>query len=242
MGSIGLNLETHHKGGLLRFHALRPTLYGLEMHLVKICQIVQDFHPSMVIFDPISSLSVAGLAHHVQSFLMRLVDFLKNRGVTTVLTNLTSGGTALETTDIGISSLMDTWLLLRDQESNGERNRLLYVLKSRGMSHSNQVREFRLTGQGIEMLDIYLGPSGIVTGTARRVRESQEQAEATERRQAVERKRHDIERKRLIMEAQIKALQAEFEAEKEDIEQLIAQAEQQETQLSQAQQVRVSYP
>lgn len=238
MRSIGLNLETPMQEGLLKFHALRPTLYGLEMHLVKICQIVQDFQPKLVIFDPISSLNAAGLFHHIQSFLMRLVDFLKTQGITTVLTNLSSGGSALETTDVGISSLMDTWLLLRDQENSGERNRLLFVLKARGIHHSNQVREFRMSSQGIEMLDVYLGPDGIVTGTARRVREAEEASEALARQQALERKKHEIERKRLIMEARIQTLQAEFKAEEEDVERFFAQACQHEDQLLQEQQSR----
>ncbi|MBD2258525.1 circadian clock protein KaiC [Pseudanabaena sp. FACHB-2040] len=241
MRSIGLDLETPQQSGLLKFHALRPTFYGLEMHLVKICQLVQDFEPKMVIFDPISSLTSAGLFHHIQSFLMRLVDFLKAQGISIVLTNLTTDGTPLESTDVGISSLMDTWLLLRDQETNGERNRLLFVLKSRGTHHSNQVREFRMTSQGIEMLDVYLGPDGIVTGTARLVKEAQAAAEAVARQQAIERKQHEIERKRLIMEAQIHALQAEFEAEKDDIDRLVEQAQQHESQLLQEQRSRAKY-
>ncbi|MBD0269573.1 MAG: circadian clock protein KaiC [Cyanobacteria bacterium Co-bin8] len=241
MRSIGLDLETPQQSGLLKFHALRPTFYGLEMHLVKICQLVQDFEPKMVIFDPISSLTSAGLFHHIQSFLMRLVDFLKAQGISIVLTNLTTDGTPLESTDVGISSLMDTWLLLRDQETNGERNRLLFVLKSRGTHHSNQVREFRMTSQGIEMLDVYLGPDGIVTGTARLVKEAQAAAEAVARQQAIERKQDEIERKRLIMEAQIRALQAEFEAEKDDIDRLVEQAQQHESQLLQEQRSRAKY-
>lgn len=231
MRSIGLDLEGFEQAELLKFHALRPTFYGLEMHLVKICQIVQEFEPKMVIFDPISSFSTTGMSHHVQSFLMRLVDFMKTRGITTVMTNLTVGGTDLETTDVGISSLMDVWLLLRDQETNGERNRLLFVLKARGIHHSNQVREFRMTSQGIEMLDAYLGADGVVTGTARLVRESQAQAEAQARQQAVERQQQAIERKRLLVQAQIQALQAQFESEKEDIERLIAQAQEDEKRL-----------
>ncbi|HEY9880995.1 MAG TPA: circadian clock protein KaiC, partial [Leptolyngbyaceae cyanobacterium] len=238
MRSIGLDLETPSQKGLLRFHALRPTLYGLEMHLVKICQIVQEFQPRLVIFDPISSLNAAGVFHHIQSFLMRLVDFLKTQGITTVLTNLTAGGSALETTDVGISSLMDTWLLLRDQENFGERNRLLFVLKARGIHHSNQVREFRMTSQGIEMLDVYLGPSGIVTGTARQIREAEDAAEAAARQQAIERKKHEIERKRVIVEAQIQALRAQFNAEEEDVEQFIIQTRQHEKQLLEEQQSR----
>lgn len=241
MQSIGVTLSPYQEAGLLEFHALRPTLYGLEMHLVKICQIVQEFKPSMVIFDPISSLHAAGEIYHIQSFLMRLVDFLKTRSITIILTNLTSGGTPLEATDVGISSLMDTWLLLRDQENNGERNRLLFILKARGTRHSNQVREFRMSSEGIDLLDVYLGAGEIVTGTARVIQETREAAEALERQKMIERKQHEIERKRLIMEAQIKALRAEFESEKESIEYLITKAQTHETQLFYEEQERAKH-
>ncbi len=231
MSSIGLNLTPFVAQDLLKFVALRPTSFGLEMHLVKLAQLVRDFDPKMVIFDPISGLISAGQYHHVQSFLVRLVDFLKNEGITVVMTSLTLGGKALEATDTGISSLMDVWLLLRDQEENGERNRLLYVLKARGINHSNQVREFKLTDQGIELLDVYLGAGGIATGTARAVQEAQDAADALVRQQAIARRQNEVERKRLIMEAQIKALQAEFELEKEELEQAIQQAQSREQQL-----------
>ena len=231
MGSIGLQLQPFVDQGLLKFCAIRPTSFGLETHLVKLSQLVHDFQPKMVIFDPISGLIAAGQYHHVQSFLVRLVDFLKNQGITTVMTSLTVGGMALEATETGISSLMDVWLLLRDQEENGERNRLLYVLKARGIKHSNQVREFRLTDQGIELIEVYLGAGGIVTGTARAVQEAQEEADALVRQQAIARRQNEVERKRLIMEAQIKALKAEFEWEKEELDQAIQQAEAREQQL-----------
>ena len=231
MGSIGLDLKPFVSQNVLKFVALRPTSFGLEMHLVKLSQLVHDFNPRMVIFDPISGLISAGQYHHVQSFLVRLVDFLKNEGITSIMTSLTVGGKALEATETGISSLMDVWLLLRDQEENGERNRLLYVLKARGIQHSNQVREFKLTDQGIELLEVYLGAGGIATGTARAVQEAQEAADALARQQAISRRQHELERKRLIMEAQIKALQAEFDLEKEELEQVIQQAQAKEQQL-----------
>ena len=157
---------------------MRPTSFGLEMHLVKISQLVQEFKPQMIIFDPISGILSAGQHHHVQSFLIRLVDFMKTQGITSIMTSLTTGGGPLESTEVGISSLMDVWLLLRDQEENGERNRLLYVLKARGIHHSNQVREFKLTSQGIDLVDVYLGAEGVATGTARAVQEAKEVAEA----------------------------------------------------------------
>ncbi len=238
MHSIGLNLKSFVDQGLLKVFSTRPTSLGLEMHLVKMSQLVHDFQPRMVIFDPISGVISAGQYHHVQSFLVRLVDFLKNEGITTVMTSLTTGGKPLEGTDTGISSLMDVWLLLRDQEENSERNRLLHVLKARGIKHSNQVREFKLTDEGIELVDVYLGPGGIVTGTARTVQEAQEMADTLARQQAIARRQNEVKRKRLIMEAQIKALQAEFEMEKEDLEQLIQQAQAREQQLIQDQKER----
>ncbi|HBB35356.1 MAG TPA: KaiC 1 [Cyanobacteria bacterium UBA8803] len=228
MRSIGFDLEAWVQKGLLKFKARRPTLYGLEMHLVKIHEFVNEFKPTAVIVDPISTLKHIGTNAQVESFLMRLVDFLKTQQITTVLTNLTLGGSSLEQTDIGISSLMDTWLLLRDQETSGERNRLLYLLKSRGMKHSHQVREFRLTDTGVKLTDVYLGSSGVLAGTARTVQEAQEKAVALVRQQEIERKQREIERKRFIMEVQIKKLQAEFEADKEEIERMIQQEELQE--------------
>ncbi|EDX72837.1 KaiA binding family [Coleofasciculus chthonoplastes PCC 7420] len=223
MRSIGIDLDPSVQKGLLKIQAMRPTFYGLEMHLVKIHHFVNEFKPNVVIIDPISNLTDIGNYMQVKSFMMRLVDFFKTHQITTVLTHLNLGGNPLEQTDLGISSLMDTWLLLRDEESSGERNRLLFVLKSRGMKHSHQVREFRLTDTGVQLVDVYLGVGGVMAGTARTIQESQEKAEALVRRQAIERKQHEIERKRQIMEVQIQALQAEFETQKEEIEQMIQQ-------------------
>jgi circadian clock protein KaiC len=238
MASIGVDLATPKEQGFLKFFAMRPTSYGLEMHLVKISQLVEDFQPQMIIFDPISGVISAGQQHHVQSFLVRLVDFMKSKGITTVMTSLTSGGGPLETTDVGISSLMDVWLLLRDQETNGERNRLLYVLKARGINHSNQVREFQLTRQGIDLVDVYLGPGGVATGTARMVQEAKEAADAKARQHVIERRQQEVERKRLIMEAQIKAIETEFELEKDELEHLIQQDQEREIQIIREQKER----
>ncbi|MBL1178675.1 MAG: circadian clock protein KaiC [Pantanalinema sp. GBBB05] len=228
MRSIGVDLATPVQQGWLKFQALRPTAYGLELHLVKIHQLVRDFQPKTVIIDPISNLHYAGTSLQVQAFMMRLIDFFKTQQISTILTNLTSGSSALEQTEVGISSLADTWLLLRDQETNGERNRLIYVLKSRGMNHSNQVREFRLTRNGIQLLDVYLGTEGVLTGTARLVQEAQEKANALAQQQELDRKQRELKRKRVLMEAQIVALQAEFEAEQEEIERAIAQEQKRE--------------
>jgi circadian clock protein KaiC len=151
MRSVGLDLAPAVNKGLLRIHAARPTLHGLEMHLVQIHKMVQEFDPAAVVVDPISNFSSSGTAADAQAMLLRLVDFLKSRQVTALMTHLTGGGKAVEATDVGISSIIDTWLLLRDIESAGERNRGLNVLKSRGMKHSNQIREFLITAEGIQL-------------------------------------------------------------------------------------------
>ena len=149
MRSIGLDLEQWFRKKLLQFHSSRATFYGLEMHLAIIHKIVQEFQPKVVVLDPIGSLIQAGNRRDAHAMMIRLIDFLKQRQITAFLTNLTSGGEALERTDVEISSIVDTWLFTRDIELEGERNRALYVLKSRGMKHSNQLREFVLTPRRI---------------------------------------------------------------------------------------------
>jgi circadian clock protein KaiC len=151
MQSIGLDLEPFVKKGLVKLHSSRPTLHGLEMHLVQIHKMVAQFDPAAVVIDPISNFIDTSTAIEAQAMLLRLIDFLKAKQITAVFTHLTSGNSVSEATDVGVSSLIDTWLLVRDIEVGGERTRGLYVLKSRGMPHSNQVREFNLTSRGIEL-------------------------------------------------------------------------------------------
>lgn len=215
MRSIGIDLEKWTRKGLLNFHSSRATIYGLEMHLVTIHKLVQEFDPEIVVLDPIGSLIQAGTEQDANAMLVRLIDFLKLRGITALLTNLSSGGQVLESTKVEISSLVDTWLLLRDIELGGERNRAMYVLKSRGMSHSNQLREFLLTENGINLLDVYVGPEGVLTGSSRLSQEAREKAAAVARRQETERLQRDLKRKQEILEARILALRKEFEAEQE---------------------------
>jgi circadian clock protein KaiC len=216
MRSIGLNLEQWSKKNLLQFHSSRATLYGLEMHLAIIHKIVNEFEPKVVVLDPVGSLIQAGNSRDAHTMLIRLIDFLKQRGVTAFLTNLTSGGEALERTDVEISSIVDTWLFTRDIELAGERNRALYVLKSRGMAHSNQQREFLLTPQGVDLLDVYLGPEGVLTGSSRLSQEAREKAAALARQQEAERTERDRIRRREALEARIQALRKEFEIEEEE--------------------------
>ena len=216
MRSIGLNLEQWSKKNLLQFHSSRATFYGLEMHLAIIHKIVQEFQPRVVIIDPIGSLIQAGNRRDAHTMLIRLIDFLKQRQVTAFLTNLTSGGEALEKTDVEISSIVDSWLFMRDIELDGERNRALSVLKSRGMAHSNQLREFLLTERGVDLLNVYVGPEGVLTGSSRLSQEAREQAAAVERQQEAERKEREWTRKREALEARIAALRKEFEVEEQE--------------------------
>jgi circadian clock protein KaiC len=221
MGSIGIDLDQWVEQGLLEFRNSRPTLYGLEMHLVAMHKAIERFDPAVVVVDPISNLEAAASEMEVKSMLSRLIDFLKMKGITAFCTDLKVVG-AQQSTEVGISSLMDTWLLLTVIESAGERNRGLYVLKSRGMDHSNQVREFVLTDTGVELRDVYVGSGGVLTGAARAGQESREKAEVLERSRAIERRQRDLERRRAVIEAQIVALRTEFEAEEDELEQSIA--------------------
>lgn len=227
--SIGLDLQQWIDRGLLRFHATRPTFHGLEMHLATMLKLVRDVGPRVVVVDPISNMLGAGTAGETQVMLLRLVDSLKLQQITALFTSLTSAGDAsLEQTDLGISSLIDTWILLRDIELGGERNRGIYVLKSRGMAHSNQIREFLLTDHGIELQDVYIGPEGVLTGSMRLAQEARERAAALARKREEERKRREFERRRSAIEAQIAALRGELEAIGEKTEEFRLSEEQHE--------------
>ena len=156
--------------------------------------------------------------------MVRLIDFLKSSGITAMFVNLTSGGKAQEATEVGISSLIDTWLVLRDIELGGERNRGLYVIKSRGMKHSNQIREFLITSRGIVLQDVYVGPEGVLTGSLRASQEAREKAAAVARQQELTRHQRDMERRRAAIQAQILALQHEFTTLEEESAIIAAQA------------------
>lgn len=217
MSSIGLDLNRYIKSGRLQVVSHRPTSLGLEGHLAVLHKQTQDFQPAAVIIDPIGTMASAGAEYDAHLMLVRIIDFLKTRGITSVLTSLTHGGDHMEKTDVAVSSLVDTWLLVRNIENNGERSRGLYVLKSRGMPHSNQVREFLITSQGVSLIQPYVGPEGVLTGTARVI---QEQREATaEREREVERQRtmRLLERKHALMEQRIAELRADFAAEEMDL-------------------------
>ena len=217
MQSIGINYEQWQKKGLIQFHSKRPTYSGLETYLTEIHKIVNKFKPQVVIIDPISSFIVGTNEFEAKAMIMRLVDFLKMNKITAFLTSLTSGGETLEQTSINVSSLIDTWLLLRDIEYNGERNRGLYILKSRGMAHSNQIREFVLTDHGIELLDVYVGKEGVLTGSSRISQAAKEKEEQLVSQQELERKKLVLARKQEALEAQILLLKSEYEATEAEI-------------------------
>ena len=232
MRSIGIALAPALAQGLLRIHAARPTLLGLEMHLSVMLKEVAAFDPQVVVVDPLSSFTKVGSDGDVQRMLLRLVDALKVRGITSFFTSLTPGGGAQERTEVAVSSLIDTWLLLRDIEFAGERNRGLYVLKSRGMAHSNQIREFSLSEQGIELRDVYIGPAGVLTGSARLSQEAQERSAQLRRDQEIVRKRRELASQRAAMESRIAAIHAEFAGLEAAALAVIGQAEVSEERLS----------
>jgi circadian clock protein KaiC len=234
MCSLGIDLQPWLDNGLLHVHATRPTLQGLEMHLVRLHRLIEQLEPAAVVIDPISNLIHMGERFEVESVLTRLIDYIKGKGITAVFTSLTAASEEIEKTEVGISSLVDTWILVKMIEINGERNRGLYVLKSRGMANSNQIREMRLTNNGVELVEVYLGRGGVLTGASRAIQEARDRAEALERTQQRERRRLELERKRRITEAQIAALRAELAAEEGEVEDLLRQEDAREALLSES--------
>jgi circadian clock protein KaiC len=224
MHSIGLRLEPFVRRGLLRFHAARPTLCGLEMHLATMFKEIATFQPHVVIVDPITSLLVAGTDYETKGMVTRLIDYLKGSQVTSLFTSLTHGGHSLQQSEIAMSSLMDAWLLLQDLEGNGERNRVLYVLKARGMAHSNQVREFLISSRGIDLVDAYVGPSGVLTGSARAAQAAREKAEALAGEQDAAHRKRELKRRRTALEQQIAGLRSEFETGEMELRRIEQQA------------------
>jgi circadian clock protein KaiC len=213
MRSIGLHLEPLVRRGLLRFHSARPSMYGLEMHLATMFKEIAEFKPEVVIIDPITSLMDSGTDSECKGMVTRLIDYLKAGQVTSLFTSLTQGGHALAQSESSMSSLMDAWILLQDFEGNGERNRVLYVLKARGMAHSNQIREFLISDRGIDVVDAYIGPSGVLTGSARAAQGSLERAALLAGQQEAAQLKREVERKRAALERQIGDLRSDHEGE-----------------------------
>ena len=217
MRSVGIDLARHVDSGHLLMEAARPSLHGLETHLAQIHRQIDTFDPQAVVIDPISNLGYATQRLDLSAMLLRMIDFLKSKGITALFVNLAAGGVPLDATDLGVSSLIDTWLVLRDIEAGGERNRGLYVIKSRGMQHSNQIREFVITSDGIDLLDVYAGPDGVLTGSLRAAQEARENAAAMARDQEQQRRQRDLKTRRVVLQAQIEALQQEASTLEEEI-------------------------
>jgi circadian clock protein KaiC len=225
MRSIGMDLQSHVDAGMLKFYASRPTLYGLEMHLVAIHKAIKKFKPQVVVLDPITNLITIGSVSEVKAMLVRLIDFLQEEQITVMFTALTLNNIVNEQTDEGVSSLVDAWLLIKDIEMNGERNKGLYVMKSRGMRHSNQVREFVIGEDGLNLLDVYLGPDGILTGSAREAHRLEEETGQVIYSSAISRKDRELERKRKVLESKIDGLRAEFESIEEELNKVYLEEE-----------------
>lgn len=217
MRSIGIDLQKHVDKGVLEFYASRPTLYGLEMHLVAIHKAIRKFKPQVVVLDPITNLITVGSVSDVKSMLVRLIDFLQSEQITVMFTALSLNTVVSDQTDEGVSSLVDAWMLIKDIEMNGERNRGLYVIKSRGMQHSNQIREFVITDNGLDLVDVYLGPEGVLTGSAREAQKLLEQTGQVLHSHAIDRKDRELLRKRKLLEARIESLRTEFESTEEEL-------------------------
>jgi circadian clock protein KaiC len=217
MRSIGIDLEKYVKQGLLKFQNARPSNFGLEIHLALIHKVIVEFAPQVVVVDPITNFLAVGDEMETKGMLTRLIDFLKVRQITGMFTSLTGSSSEIEDSEVGVSSLMDAWILVKNIESNGERNRGLYVLKARGIAHSNQVREFLLTDHGIELIDAYVGTEGVLMGSARASQSAREYAGTLEREQARQRKQRELQRKQELYEAQVMALKHQFEADRDAI-------------------------
>jgi len=227
MLSIGINLEPWTKSGFLKFHAVRPTAYSLEMHLSVMLKLIGEFRPQVLAVDPISNLYPIGDDIQVRSMLMRLIDFAKSLQITGFFTSLSndvdSGTYGIEPTEMHVSSLMDAWLILKNVEGNGERNRAFSVIKVRGIAHSNQLREFVLSAQGIQLLDVYKGREGVLYGSARMAQESSEIIDQLTRSEEIERKKRDLESKRRLMENGIAVLKEQYARDEEEMRILIRQ-------------------
>jgi len=224
MRSIGLDLQRWVAKGLLRIESTRPTLHGLEQHLVHMHDMVQSFKPEVVAVDPISNLTSHGEDAGLKLTLMRLIDFLKTAGTTALFTSLTAdrGDAVAATSEVGVSSLMDSWLLLANVAYNGERTRTLQVLKSRGMPHSNQVREFVFSDHGVDLVDVYLNGDQVLTGTARVAHEAHLSASNDLRGRDHERRLRDLATRRKTLDAQIAALTSEAEERAGEVQFAIA--------------------
>ncbi len=221
MRSIGLDLRPWVKAGLLRIWAARPSAYGLETHLAILAELIEEQTPSVAVIDGIASLSngipSTEVNPEVISIVARKIDLFKSRGITNVITMLGQGE---EVSTVAVSAMVDTWLQLRNAEANGERNRLLFVLKSRGTAHSNQVREFVLTDHGIELVDVYVGAAGVLAGAARVTQQAVKRDEELRIAEELARRRRELNRSVIEREAHLVAVQDQLDAERTEIERI----------------------
>jgi circadian clock protein KaiC len=222
MLSVGINLEPFVKNGTLKVHAARQTAYGLEMHLATMHKLINEFKPKIIIVDPMSNMMTSGTIPEVKSMLVRLIDFIKVSQITAMFTDVGNMVSA-ESTGVGVSSLMDTWILLKSLESYGERNRGIYVLKARGMNHSNQIREFAITSKGVNVINAYSGADGVLAGTARVAQEALDNASLILRNQETARKHRESKRKKLSFEAEFALLKSKYETEEDELTRAIHQ-------------------
>jgi circadian clock protein KaiC len=225
MASIGLDLKSQLDAGLLLFQAARPTMHGLEAHLVAIHKAIEKFKPTAVVLDPITNFTTVGSLGEVKSMLVRLIDFFQEKNITVMLTALALNDAVGMQADQSVSSLVDAWILVKDIELNGERNRGLHVMKSRGMKHSNQVREFIISDEGLRLEDVYVGPEGILTGSAREAQQLQEQTGQALHVHQAERKDREILRKRKVLDSKIASMITEFESVEEELNRLYSEEE-----------------
>jgi circadian clock protein KaiC len=232
MRSVGIELEPYVKRDLLRFKTARPSNFGLEVHLALMHKSIAEYEPAVVVVDPITNFLVVGDTPETKSMLTRLIDYLKMRQVTAMFTSLTGSTTEIEDSEVGVSSLIDTWLLVKNVEANGERNRGLYVLKARGIGHSNQVREFLLTDHGMELLDTYVGSDGVLMGSARAAQAARETAALVQREATQQRKQRELQRKQEIYEAQLVTLRSQYESERDALLKEIEEDEKRESMIA----------
>jgi len=224
--SVGFDFDKWVERGLLRFETGRPSLYGLEMHLARMNRDLDRFKPQVVVIDPISAFR--GPAEVVHATFLRMIDLLKSRDITAMFTSLHTEGGVADGADLGLSSLMDVWIKLTDIEADGERNRIVYLVKARGMSHSNQVREYQITDSGITLMEPYVGPEGVLTGTARLTQAARERAASIRRQNELAKRRRDMSRRRQTLERQISEQRAVLETEEVEMELLLVQDEEHE--------------
>lgn len=219
MKSVGVDLQKFLDNGTLQIHSSRPSLNGLELHLLTLRKLIKEFKPTTIVIDPISNLITVGSEHEVKSMLVRLIDMLKVNNITALFTSLNKQTENFrpDLAEESVSSLVDTWISVRDMEGIGERNRGVFIIKSRGMGHSNQVREFIITNKGIELLHVELGPQGILTGSARKSYQFKKAMSDIKLQNEISRKDREIERKRKVLQANIEALRNEFESAEEEL-------------------------